>query len=399
MDNQSNSTQVKRRLTILGATGSIGCSTLEVVLHNRERFEVVALVGNTNVALLAQQAVACNAQLAVTADESLYGELARLLEGTGIQAAAGKAAVIDAAQLPADIVVAAIVGAAGLRPTLAAATQGITIALANKECLVCAGDVFLRALKDTGATLLPVDSEHSAVFQVLDQSQRDQIDKIILTASGGPFRDYEQAQLASVTPEQALNHPNWSMGPKITIDSSTLMNKGLELIEAFYLFPVAAHQLEAVIHPQSIIHSMVAYKDGSVLAQMGEPDMKTPIAYALGWPDRIPAPVKRLDFTTLGQLTFEAVDPEKFPAVSLCLSCLERGGSATTVMNAANEIAVAEFLTKNIAYLEITQLVDATLNAAEKDGMIADLLSLDDVSNADQYGRDKAGELARSLQL
>jgi len=398
VNTMTNSAQAPRRLTILGATGSVGCSTLEVVLHNRERFEVVALVGNTNISLLAEQAVACNAQLAVTADETRLGELKNLLAGTGIEVAAGDAAVIDAAQRPADMVVAAIVGAAGLKPTLAAAAQGTTIALANKECLVCAGDVFLRALQASGAKLLPVDSEHSAVYQVLDQNQPDQIDKIILTASGGPFRSYEHAQLASITPDQALKHPNWSMGPKITVDSSTLMNKGLELIEAFYLFPVSANQLDAVIHPQSIVHSMVAYKDGSVLAQMGEPDMKTPIAYALGWPNRIPAPVKRLDLAALGQLTFEAIDRTKFPAVALCLGCLERGGSATTVMNAANEVAVAEFLSNNVAYLGITQLVDATLNAAEKDGMIAELRSLDDVSHADLYGREKATELARSLQ-
>ncbi|MGI9481842.1 MAG: 1-deoxy-D-xylulose-5-phosphate reductoisomerase [Hyphomicrobiales bacterium] len=388
----------RRRLTILGSTGSIGCSTLNVVAHNQASFDIAALVGNSNIELLANQALSFRAELAVTADESRYEELAERLKGSGIEVAAGQNAVIEAAQRPCDITMAAIVGAAGLEPTLAAAKQGAIIALANKECLVCAGDVFLDTLQKTGTTLLPVDSEHSAVFQVLDQTQRDQIDKIILTASGGPFRAYELDALAAVTPKQALNHPNWDMGPKVTIDSSTLMNKGLELIEAYYLFPVKAEQLDAVIHRQSIVHSLVAYKDGSVLAQMGEPDMKTPIAYALGWPNRIPAPVKRLDLAAIGQLNFEPVDPQKFPAVNLCLGCLERGGSATTVMNAANEVAVAEFLSKKLAYLEITRLIDATLEAAEKDGMVAKLHSLEDVSSADTYGRERASELARSLR-
>jgi len=395
----SSNIQSARSVSILGSTGSIGCSTLDVIAHNRERFDVVALVGNSNIALLAKQAVACSAKIAVTADASRKGELESLLEGTGVEVAAGEEAVLEAARRPADVILAAIVGAAGLKPTLAAAEQGTIIALANKECLVCAGDVFLKAIERAGATLLPVDSEHSAVYQVLDQSQKDQIDKIILTASGGPFRSFEKEALAQVTLEQALKHPNWAMGPKITIDSSTLMNKGLELIEAYYLFPVKPDQLEAVIHPQSIVHSLVAYKDGSVLAQMGEPDMKTPIAYALGWPNRIPAPVKKLDLAAIGQLTFEAVDLEKFPAIALCLGCLERGGSATTVMNAANEVAVSAFLNRKIQYLQITRLVDAVIDSAEKDGMIAGLNTLDDVSASDEYSRARASELAQSLHM
>ncbi|MGI9371369.1 MAG: 1-deoxy-D-xylulose-5-phosphate reductoisomerase [Hyphomicrobiales bacterium] len=391
--------QTPRTVTVLGSTGSIGNSTLDVIDHNHEQFRVVALVANSNVELLAKQAIACGAELAVTADESKKEELAALLQGTSVEVAAGAQAVLDAARRPADLTLAAIVGAAGLEPTLAAAEQGNIIALANKECLVCAGDVFLNALQKSGAELLPVDSEHSAVYQVFEKSQEAQVEKVILTASGGPFRTTAKEELATVTPEQALNHPNWDMGPKITIDSSTLMNKGLELIEAFYLFPVSANQLDAVIHPQSIVHSMVTYKDGSVLAQLGEPDMRTPIAYALGWPNRISTPVKRLDLTDLGQLTFEAIDSSKFPAVSLCLGCLERGGSATTVMNAANEIAVSSFLRNKIRYLQITNLIDETLNAAEKNGMIAQLETLEDVSEADRYGRQKASELARNLQM
>ncbi len=395
----TQTTHKPRKVSVLGSTGSIGCSTLDVIAHNGDLFDVVALVANSNVDLLAKQAVACGAEIAVTADESKKDQLETLLEGTGIEVAAGAQAVLDTARRPADLSLAAIVGAAGLKPTLAAAEQGNIIALANKECLVCAGDVFLSALEKSGAELIPVDSEHSAVYQVFEGAQKAQVEKIILTASGGPFRTTAKEALATVTPEQALNHPNWDMGPKITIDSSTLMNKGLELIEAFYLFPVSAQQLDAVIHPQSIVHSMVSYADGSVLAQMGEPDMRTPIAYALGWPNRISSPVKRLDLAALGQLTFEAIDRSKFPAVSLCLGCLERGGSATTVMNAANEIAVDSFLENKIRYLQITDLIDETLNAAEKDGMIAQLSALEDVSEADSYGREMAKELARNLQM
>ncbi|MEM7427567.1 MAG: 1-deoxy-D-xylulose-5-phosphate reductoisomerase [Pseudomonadota bacterium] len=386
-----------RRLSILGSTGSIGCSAIEVIRHQPERFDVVALVGNRNVALLAEQAVAVNARTAVTADASLYGELKSLLSGTTVSVAAGETAVLEAAREPADLTLAAIVGAAGLEPTLASAEEGATIALANKECLVCAGDVFKAALEASGSRLLPVDSEHSAVFQVFEDAQVDQVEKIILTASGGPFRTITRKEMMAVTPEQALNHPNWDMGPKITIDSATLMNKGLELIEAFHLFPVGCDQLDAVIHPQSIVHSMVAYKDGSVLAQMGVPDMKTPIAYALAWPDRMPAPVERLDLAAIGQLTFEPVDRDKFPSVGLCLACLERGGSAAAIMNAANEVAVAEFLAGKIPFLGITELSFSVLDEAESAGMVAPMSSLLDVSAADEYGRRTATDLARRL--
>lgn len=387
-----------RKLTILGSTGSIGCSTLDVVAHQADRFDVVALVANRNIELLAAQAIACGAKVAVTADAGLYEELKEKLSGTGIEAAAGMDAVMEAARRPADIIVAAIVGAAGLKPTLAAAEQGTTIALANKECLVCAGEVFNNAVRKHGAHLLPVDSEHSAVFQVFEQNQREQVDQIILTASGGPFRTSTYAQLKEVSREQALNHPNWDMGPKITIDSATLMNKGLELIEAYHLFPVDVNQLDAVIHPQSIVHSMVSYCDGSVLAQLGVPDMRTPIAYALAWPSRMPAPVERLDLAKIGQLTFEPVDSDKFPSVGLCLGCLEAGGSATAVMNASNEVAVSEFLSDRIGFLGITELTREVLNEADAAGMLGAMANLDDVANADEFGRRKAGELAQRLQ-
>lgn len=386
-----------RKVTILGSTGSIGCSTLDVVAHQPERFDVVALVGNRNIDLLADQAIKSGAEVAVTADDSLLNDLKERLAGSGVEAAAGEAAVMEAARRPADLIVAAIVGAAGLKPTLAAAEQGTTIALANKECLVCAGEVFNATLRKFGAQLLPVDSEHSAVFQVFEQKQSEQVDRIILTASGGPFRTASFEQLKNVTREQALNHPNWDMGPKITIDSATLMNKGLELIEAFHLFPVQPNQLEAVIHPQSIVHSMVSYCDGSVLAQLGVPDMRTPIAYALAWPSRMPAPVERLDLAKIGQLTFEPVDSDKFPSVGLCLGCLEAGGSAAAVMNAANEVAVQEFLADRIGFLGITELSRAVLDEAGRADMLGAMSSLEDVSEADQFGRRKAVEMAQRL--
>ncbi len=398
LPNDEPSVDAVRKLTILGSTGSIGCSTLDVVAHQPHRFEVVALVGNRNVELLAKQALQCGAKLAVTAAPELYETLKEHLAGSGIEVAAGMDAVMDAARRPADIILAAIVGAAGLKPTLAAAEQGTTIALANKECLVCAGDVFNNAMRKYGAELLPVDSEHSAVFQVFEQKQSQQVDQIILTASGGPFRTATRQQLTEVTPEQALKHPNWDMGPKITIDSATLMNKGLELIEAYHLFPVKPGQLDAVIHPQSIVHSMVSYCDGSVLAQLGVPDMRTPIAYALAWPSRMPAPVERLDLAKIGQLTFEPIDSDKFPSVGLCLGCLEIGGSATAVMNASNEVAVAEFLSGRIGFLGITELTRNVLEAAEAGGMLGEMSNLDDVSDADTFGRKKASELAQRLQ-
>ncbi len=390
--------QSMKRISILGSTGSVGCSTIDVILANREAFAVEALVANTNVALLAEQARAVGARIAVSATASLLGELRERLAGSGIEAAAGPEAVMEAAARPVDMVMASIVGAEGLRPTLAAAATGATIALANKECLVSAGDLFMRSAREAGATIVPVDSEHSAVFQCLEQHNIDHVHKITLTASGGPFRTRSLAELGQVTPADALKHPNWTMGQKVTIDSATLMNKGLELIEAFHLFPVGVERLEAVIHPQSIIHSMVSYTDGSVLAQLGVPDMRTPIAAALAHPGRMPSGSAVLDLCQIGTLSFEAIDPERFRAPSLCLGALARGGSATTILNAANEIAVAEFLSQKLAFLAITKLVEMVLERAERQGMIAEPGSLNDVWSADSYARRIAGEAAKGLQ-
>ncbi len=363
-----------KTVTILGATGSVGCSTVDLIRRNPDRFRVVALTAARNVALLAEQAIALRPDLAVIADPALLPDLRARLDAAGgqnIATAAGPEALIEAAQRPADLVMAAIVGAAGLAPTLAAIRRGATIALANKEVLVCAGRQVMAEAARHGATLLPVDSEHNAIFQVFDAAQRDQIERIILTASGGPFRNWDRAAMAAVTPEQAVAHPNWSMGAKISVDSATMMNKGLELIEAWHLFALPEPQIEILVHPQSVIHSMVGYADGSVLAQLGSPDMRTPIAYALAWPERMAAPVTRLDFAALRQLTFEAPDPERFPALGLARAALRAGDAAATILNAANEIAVAAFLERRIGFLDITAVVDAVLAHPEAAAMMA----------------------------
>lgn len=383
-----------KMVSILGSTGSIGRSTLDVIAHAGDAFTVDALVANSNVEALAAQARAAGARLAVTADPAHYAALKSALAGSGIEAAAGEAAVIEAARRPVDMVMASIVGAAGLAPTLAAIEQGTTVALANKECLVCAGALVTAAVERAGAPLVPVDSEHSAVFQVLELANSDAIARIILTASGGPFRTHSREEIARARPEQALRHPNWDMGHKVTIDSATMMNKGLELIEAYHLFPVEADQIDVLVHPQSIVHSLVEYRDGSLLAQMGVPDMRTPIAYALAWPRRISAPVERLRLEEVATLTFEAVDAERFPAVDLCRAALARGGSATAVLNAANEVAVAAFLAGRIAFPAITGLVAETLERAEADAMLTPMSTLDEVWAADTYGRRVAAEAA-----
>jgi len=387
----------RKRLTILGATGSIGVSTLDVVRHHPDRFEVEALVGNRNIAGLAAAARETGAKLAVTADPDGFGELKERLSGTNIACAAGPGAVIEAAERDADMVMAAIVGASGLAPTLAAARKGTTVALANKECLVSGGEFFTRTAREAGARVLPVDSEHSAIFQCLEAANVERIASITLTASGGPFRTRSLADLERASPADALKHPNWSMGRKVTIDSATLMNKGLELIEAFHLFPTPLEKIAVVVHPQSIVHSYVSYIDGSVIAQMGTPDMRTPIAYAMAWPGRIAAPVKPLDLAAIGTLTFEPVDSRRFPAVDLARAALTRGGSATTVLNAANEIAVAAFLTQRLGFLNITRLVEQVLSHAERAGMVTALSSLDDIRAADDFGRRIASELAGQL--
>jgi 1-deoxy-D-xylulose-5-phosphate reductoisomerase len=341
-----------RRVSILGSTGSVGCNTIDLLRRAPDAYSVEALTARTNVDLLAAQARELRPRLVVIGDESLYSDLKAALAETNIAVAAGPEALIEAGSLPADWVMAAIVGAAGLAPTLAAVRRGATVALANKECLVCAGPLMLSEVESGGATLLPVDSEHSAIFQVFDFENVEAVDRIILTASGGPFWHFNTEAMATVTPKQAVAHPNWDMGNKISVDSATMMNKGLEVIEASYLFPVSEDRIDVLIHPQSVVHSLVSYTDGSVLAQLGVPDMRTPIAYALGWPKRQGSPAARLDLAAVGSLTFEAPDPERFPALSLAREALKTGQAAPTVLNAANEVAVQGFLTGEIAAIE-----------------------------------------------
>jgi 1-deoxy-D-xylulose-5-phosphate reductoisomerase len=353
-----------RRISVLGATGSIGESTLDLIGRDPSAYRVVALTGGQNAARLAELAILHRAELAVIADPRAYAALRAALAGTDIEVGAGEEALLEAASRPADWVMAAIVGAAGLKPTLEAVRQGSLTALANKECLVSAGDIFMAEVARAKTTLLPVDSEHSAAMQVMAGSRPERIERVCLTASGGPFRCWSLDDMRAARPEQALNHPNWSMGQKVTIDSATLMNKGLELLEAHHLFSLPASKLDVLIHPQSIVHCLVHLSDGSVLAQMSCPDMRTPIAYSLAWPERMAAPTKRLDLAELGTLTFEAPDLERFPALRLAREVLAAGGSAGTVLNAANEVAVEAFLARRIGFLAIADLVDATLQAS-----------------------------------
>lgn len=382
-----------RSVTILGATGSIGKSTLDLLERNPGRFEVVALTAQSNVDALAQAARRTGAKLAVIADKARHADLKAALAGTSIRTEAGPEAVIAAAAEPADCVMAAIVGAAGLEPTFEAVRQGRRLALANKECLVSAGEVFMSAVAEAGAELLPVDSEHSAALQAMAGAAPESIERIVLTASGGPFRTWTREQLERATPEQALRHPNWSMGAKITIDSATLMNKGLELIEAYHLFPVEAGQLGAVIHPQSIVHCLVSFTDGSVIAQLASPDMRTPIALALSWPQRMTAPTQRLDLAAVGNLSFEATDEERFPALTIARAALVRGATAPAILSAANEVAVEAFLTHRIGFLDIVRIVDDTLEMAETRGLISPPSDLSDVLAADAEGRRLAQDV------
>ncbi len=377
-----------RRVTILGSTGSIGCNTIDLIEREPEHYFVEALTANRNVTLLAEQARRLRPRIAVVADASQYRALREALSGTNIEAAGGAAAVVEAATRPVDWMMAGIVGAAGLAPTLAGVRQGAIVALANKETLVCAGELVLREVKAKRATLLPVDSEHNAVFQVFDFEQSDRVARIILTASGGPFRTKSFDEMRRMTPEQAVAHPNWRMGAKISVDSATLMNKGLEVIEAFYLFPVGKDQIDVLVHPQSVIHSMVEYIDGSVLAQLGTPDMRTPIAYAMGWPKRIAAPSPRLDLARIGSLTFEQPDYERFPALRLARAALEAGGSAPTVLNAANEVAVLAFLDRQIGFLDIAKIVGESLERIPR----VEIDALEVVAEIDRAARAVARE-------
>lgn len=368
-----------KTVSILGATGSIGQSTLDLVQRAPDAYQVLALTAAQDVAGLAAAARATNAKLAVIADETLYDALKAALSGTNIGVAAGPQALIDAAHLEADWTMAAIVGCAGLAPTLAALERGKTVALANKEALVSAGDLMLAVARASGATLLPTDSEHNAVFQCLDQSAPKGVAKIILTASGGPFRTWTKAQMQAAQPEQALKHPNWAMGAKITIDSATMFNKGLELIEAHYLFEMPADRLEVIFHPQSVIHSMVEYVDGSVLAQMGAPDMRIPIAHCLAWPERMDTPVARLNLAEIAKLEFEAPDEDRFPALRLARQAMVEGGAKPAILNAANEMAVAAYLDRRIAFTDIAVIVESVLRAYDPPAPLAisDVLEID----------------------
>lgn len=351
-----------RTVTVLGSTGSIGVSTLDLFEKAGAEVDIFALTAGRNVARLAEQALAWRPRVAVIQDEALLPGLRERLAGSGVEAAAGDQAVADVAGEGVDWVMSAIVGAAGLAPTLAAARRGSIVALANKESLVCAGPMLLETARAAGGGIIPVDSEHSAIFQVLQPDCLDRVARLILTASGGPFRTGTREQMAHATPEQAIAHPNWSMGAKISVDSATMMNKGLEMVEASYLFATPPERIDVVIHPQSVIHSMVEYSDGSTLAQMGPPDMKAPIACAWAWPDRLPWPAEPLDLPRIGSLTFEAPDPERFPAIDIARSALRAGGLAPAAMNAANEVAVAAFLDRRIGFLDIAPLVSETLD-------------------------------------
>jgi 1-deoxy-D-xylulose-5-phosphate reductoisomerase len=387
---------LERRVTVLGSTGSIGVSTLSVIAHAREVYgaavlPVEALTANGNVDKLIEQAKAIRPRLAVINDESKYEALKAGLSGTGIETAAGRKAVIDAAGRPSDVVMVAIMGAAALEPALKAISRDVTVALANKECIVAAGPVFLKALSKSKAKVVPVDSEHNAVFQCLCAADPEEIEKVTLTASGGPFRTWTLDQMRAATPAQAVAHPNWSMGAKISVDSATMMNKGLELIEAHFLFAMPASKLTAVIHPQSIVHALVTYQDGTTLAHLSSPDMRTPIVHALAWPRRISSPSRKLDLAAAGTLTFEAPDFERFRPLKLALGCLDRGCMSPTILNAANEIAVDCFLHEKIGFLDIAAVVEATLDECPGAGIEPETVG--EVLETDRRAR----EIARAV--
>jgi 1-deoxy-D-xylulose-5-phosphate reductoisomerase len=388
-----------RKVSILGSTGSIGVSTLDLFEQAGVEVEVVALTAGRNVERLAEQALRWRPKIAVIGEERALPELRERLKGSGIEAAAGEQAVTDVAAADAQWVMSAIVGFAGLAPTLAAARAGAVIALANKESLVCAGPSLLRTAKLAGGAVVPVDSEHSAIFQVLDPSVAAQVSRLILTSSGGPFRDASRAQMAAATPEQALAHPNFAMGAKISIDSATMMNKGLEVIEAAYLFSMPPERIEVLVHPQQIIHSLVEYADGSTLAQLGPPDMRPPIACAFAWPDRLPWPAPKLDLVTAGPLTFQHPDPAKFPALSIAKQALNAGGRAPAAMNAANERAVSAFLDRRIAFLDIPNVVAETLERMDRSGAVApsDDDAVECARGADAEARRVADEVVSGL--
>jgi 1-deoxy-D-xylulose-5-phosphate reductoisomerase len=381
-----------RTVSIFGATGSIGRSTADVILQHRHAFAVEVVTAQSRVDELAEMAIRLDARLAVIGDATLFEALRTRLSGTGIAVAAGPAAIVEAASRPVDLVVAAIVGAAGLEPTLAAIDAGADIALANKECLVCAGALFNRRAAAANVRILPVDSEHNAIFQSLEAANVGAVERITVTASGGPFRTFSLDEMRRVTPAQALKHPRWSMGPKISIDSATMMNKGLELIEAHHLFDIGSDRLDVLVHPQSVVHGFVTYADGSTVAQLGAADMRIPISHCLNWPHRVATATPRLDLAAIGTLTFEKPDLERFPALSLARDALVRGDWATNILNAANEVAVGAFLEGAIEYLEIAATVEKVLERAAATVGGTEFATVETVLALDAEGRRLAGE-------
>jgi 1-deoxy-D-xylulose-5-phosphate reductoisomerase len=393
------SAQSARSVTLLGATGSIGSSTVDLLRRANGRYRVEAVTAHRNATALAKLARDLGARFAAVADPAALGELKSALGGSGIESGAGEAALIEAAERPADWVMAAISGSVGLKPTLAAAKRGATIALANKECLVCAGAMFMRTAAAYGASMLPVDSEHNAIFQALGAGRNEDISRVILTASGGPFRSWTLEAMRSATLEQALQHPNWSMGPKNTIDSATMMNKGLELIEAHHLFALGPDKLDVLVHPQSIVHGLVEFRDGSFVAQLGTPDMRIPIAHCLAWPERIDGPAPRLDLAKIASLTFEAPDPARFPALAIARRALTTGGAAPTIFNAANEVAVQAFVEGRLGFTGIADLVAATLDAAERRNATNEPQDIEEALAVDQFARSLAQDLLREIAV
>lgn len=395
---------ITRKVSVLGSTGSVGTSTLDLMAAAEEtgsgRFEVEVLTGGRNVALLAEQCLRWKPRLAVIENEAGRAELIDRLAGSGIEVAGGSNAIVEAASRPVDWVMAAIVGAAGLRSAWTAAGTGTALALANKESLVCCGPALIERVASAGGKIIPVDSEHSAIFQVFPAEAPERVSKLILTASGGPFRRTPLDQMKSITPQQAVAHPNWSMGAKISVDSASMANKGLELIEAAYLFGMPQSKIDVVVHPESIIHSLVEYVDGSTLAQMGPPDMKTPIACALSWPDRLPWPAPKLDLAKLGKLTFEAPDMVRFPALKLAREALEAGGVAPIIFNAANEVAAFAFLDRRLAFLNIAAVITETLEKAQGEGLAIGTGSAAESALAvDKEARRIAGDIVSTLDL
>ena len=387
------SASAPRAVSVLGSTGSIGCNTVEILGAHRDRFVVEALTANANAALLAEQARALGARFAAVAEEAAGEELRQRLAGSGIECGAGRAAVIEAALRPADWLMAAIVGVVGLEPTLAALRQGVDVALANKECLVSAGAFFMAEAERAGAAVIPVDSEHSAIFQILGDKPASALERIVPTASGGPFRDWPRERMAAVTPEQALQHPNWDMGAKITIDSATMMNKGLELIEAHHLFALDAGRIDILVHPESAVHGLVEFADGSMLAQLGAPDMRTPIAVSLAWPERMAVAASRLDLAALGKLSFEPPDEERFPSLRIARAALGESPAAPAILNAANEVAVEAFLARAIGFLDIPAVVEATIEAELAETPAGEAGTLEGVLEIDARARQTAGKL------